>query len=607
MFDPIFYEDSYFTDYNRPGADNGGDPAGALSGGTGAPAPDISVLTSQTPQPLAPTLQVSPQPPAPTGGGLAHRVLSGALAGLQGLGAGAQASQQVGTNRLGALGAGFNAARQQVQQQQQQQVQQGQEKQKFTAEQDRTHALIAEANANTAKLMFDLGQSKNKANYDRLQKQAEQLSEGNDVIGVFGQDQLTQAMKADPSFSHEYTAVPTEDADGNPAWMVYKPVSSKIENQAQADIINASPDKPHDFKVGDDLGGGPVGGALKHRLMVSGMAEQHRQDEETKLKGQNKPESATAIKERRADLDQQLSEGTIGPGDRRWLAGQQREDKYNSIPTEITSQLGRPPVPADFRGGENDPAYKAANAAWGRKAQQMKEDEAAVRGASYAKARGVAVGIPNDDGTYSISYVPAGEAEAKGYPTAEAAQLTNQREAQFGDVRTGLQNLRAAIQADAGDSWSPDQVAKLREALGENDPTRLNTQIEALAASGLTDKQKDLVTWLEQTQERVLGMRQIAGMGQASETTRRAMLNAIPSITSGSQDMALRQLDATGNMIDNLHRGLIRLPTSAETQQHKGPSSLPDKPPPPQPGEQTATGPNGQKAVLRKGQWQIIQ
>ena len=77
-----------------------------------------------------------------------------------------------------------------------------------------------------------------------------------------------------------------------------------------------------------------------------------------------KPLTAEEDKLRTRQLETQLAAGTLSQQDRLDLVSRQQEAKLQGIPSEITAQLGKPPVPAQFPKGENDPAYKAADAAW---------------------------------------------------------------------------------------------------------------------------------------------------------------------------------------------------------------------------------------------------
>jgi hypothetical protein len=176
---------------------------------------------------------------------------------------------------------------------------------------------------------------------------------------------------------------------------------------------------------------------------------------------------------------------------------------------------------------------------------------AAVRGQSYNQNRPINV-IENGQ----LVVRPAGEAEAKSLTPAAGGVKAMSQQAQIADIRAASQNLRTALRANAGTQFTPDQVAKITLAMSEADPKVMANEIKNLAAAGLNPAQQDLVTWLAQMQERVLSIRNIAGMGQGSDLTRLAILNTLPTITSGNNAMALKRLDAIDNMINNLSQGI---------------------------------------------------
>jgi hypothetical protein len=271
-----------------------------------------------------------------------------------------------------------------------------------------------------------------------------------------------------------------------------------------------------------------------------------------------KPPTSQQEKEWFQNAGEQLDTGKISDADRTKLAGMQRAEKATGVGSEITSQIGNPPVPADFPKGSKDPAYLAENREWGIKAMNLKNQEAAVRGVSGREAQPLAVLDENGD----LRYMAAKQAEATGAaPAAEGVKAIS-KQAQFSDITNASQNVRAAIAAGGNTNFTPEQVAKLTLAMHETDPGVMATEISNLAASGLNPNQQDLVTWLQQLQERALSLRNIAGMGQGSDTTRMAILKALPSITSGNSQMALKQLDAFDNMVANLKPGIAKTSAS---------------------------------------------
>lgn len=280
-----------------------------------------------------------------------------------------------------------------------------------------------------------------------------------------------------------------------------------------------------------------------------------------------KPPTPEQDKQWMASAEQLLNKGTLTPQDRERLAGLQRQLKMTGIGPEILSQAGNPPVPADYPKGESDPAYKAANEAWGKRAEELKNQEAgamgAARGQGYNMSRPVQVLVPQPDGSMAAVYMPASVAEQAGYSVAAAGTKAISQQAQFADINNAIHKVSDALGKVGDTAFTPTQTAKLTLAMQETDPTVMRNEVANLAASGLTPQQQDLVTWLQQLQERALSLRSIAGMGQGSDTTRTAILKALPNITSGNVQMARKQLDALQNMVDNLHRGILNVKGNA--------------------------------------------
>lgn len=260
------------------------------------------------------------------------------------------------------------------------------------------------------------------------------------------------------------------------------------------------------------------------------------------------------------NANEQLSQGNLGIADRQRLAGIQRYEKLAGLPPEIAAQVGPPPVPADFPKGTNDPGYLKSMQAWGASAEAGKTRE----GVAIAGARGAAanatrpVQVLDEDGF--MRYETAGQAIKEGDAGASEGTKAASRQAQVNDIKSASKHVRDILNNPGADvNFSSDQVAKLSLVMNEKDPTVFANEMRNYAASIASPQQRQLVTWLGQLQERALSLRNIAGMGQGSESTRMAILNTLPSITSGNRSMALTQLDAFDNMVSNLEGGMAKV------------------------------------------------
>jgi hypothetical protein len=270
----------------------------------------------------------------------------------------------------------------------------------------------------------------------------------------------------------------------------------------------------------------------------------------------NKPPTSEQDKQFMASAAQQLDAGTIPAADRTKLAGMQRAEKTSGLGPEIAAQIGPPPVPADYPKGTKDPAYTAANQKWGQQAEAIKNAEAGASGAARGAGFNATKPVQVLDEQGNLVYMTAGEAEKRGLAGAAEGSKTMTRQAQFNDITNASQEVRKAIASGGNLNFTPSQVAKLTLAMSEREPTVLHNEISNLANSGLNEQQQNFVTWLAQLQERALSLRGIAGMGQGTETTRQAILKALPSLTSGNQAMATKQLDAFDNMVSNLQQAV---------------------------------------------------
>jgi len=274
-----------------------------------------------------------------------------------------------------------------------------------------------------------------------------------------------------------------------------------------------------------------------------------------------KAPTAEQDKQFMGQAEQNLADGKINDADRKKLAGMQREQKLTGIAPEIVSQIGQPPVPADYPGGDKDPQYIAANKKWGQAGESLKNQEAGAmgmaRGQGYNASKPVQVLVPQPDGSVSPVWMPAAAAEEEGYAIAGPGSKAVSQQAQFGDINSAIQKVGDALEKVGNSAFTPSQNAKLTLAMQENDPTVMRNEVANFAASELTPAQQDLVTWLEQINERAMSLRNIAGFGQGSEQIRGAILKALPGLTSGNVQMAQKQLGALQNMVDNLHRGIL--------------------------------------------------
>lgn len=144
---------------------------------------------------------------------------------------------------------------------------------------------------------------------------------------------------------------------------------------------------------------------------------------------------------------------------------------------------------------------------------------------------------------------------------ASAAEHAMSKEAQFGEIHSAIDKGREAINK-LDQPLSAEQIGKLTLAMKHtSDPGVWRTELESfLGTQRLTPSQQDLVVWLGQLNERALSLRNVAGMGQGSDSMRAAIQATLPSIKSGNKEMMLKQLAAFENQTTLLEKGVPKMP-----------------------------------------------
>ena len=196
-----------------------------------------------------------------------------------------------------------------------------------------------------------------------------------------------------------------------------------------------------------------------------------------------------------------------------------------------------------------------------------------ARGLSYNQNRPTAV--IDENGNARI--VPAGEAERGNMAPAGLGSQVMSKQAQFKDINTGIGSLRSAINGISNQPLDPTTIAKLTMATRETDPTVAKQVIDTIAMQNLSPEQKDFVVAIGQLNERILSLRNLAGMGNGSDQMRAAIRQTLPSAKSGDVTMMRKQLDAVQNLVDNLHTGIpnisaVKTPNSSAPPTQSGKS-----------------------------------
>lgn len=189
----------------------------------------------------------------------------------------------------------------------------------------------------------------------------------------------------------------------------------------------------------------------------------------------------------------------------------------------------------------------------------QEQETAAIR---VAYARGAAFGLNRPvaviDGEGDLVLQTAGQAIQEGSAPAAQGATAMGKMAQFNEIQTGSAAYRQAI-VGLDRPFTPDQVTKLTVAAHSNDDAIVGANLSALAKSDLTPGQKNYVVAYTQMLERIMSLRNVAGMGQASDKMRAAIQRTVPSPGSGSKDMSIRQLNALDQQVASLEVGIPKV------------------------------------------------
>lgn len=237
------------------------------------------------------------------------------------------------------------------------------------------------------------------------------------------------------------------------------------------------------------------------------------------------------------------------------------QEKKNKVDPIIAAQIGPRPSPEAYPKGEKDPAYTMAVKKWGVDAETVKNRiasaAASARGQAYGAFRAGPYITPSGD----LVTAYAGDAIKQGFVPYTAGFQAMSRTQQIAEMQGASYQLRTAINnLGEDDAFSTAQVFMLRAAANQlntnGNPTLFSSMISNLAASSLNEKQQDYVIWIQQMGERILSLRNVAGMGQGAQDLREAIQSTLPGFTSGTKQFAMRKLDAVDNQIRILGRGI---------------------------------------------------
>lgn len=229
----------------------------------------------------------------------------------------------------------------------------------------------------------------------------------------------------------------------------------------------------------------------------------------------------------------------------------------------VMAQVGPQPDAASFPQGANDPAYTAAMKVWGANAETVKsrmaEAMSEARGKGYGEWR--PGGFLDQEGQLHSGYW--GEAIAKGWVPAPQAFQALPREVQMREMMDASSGLRGAINnLQPGDAFTAGTVAQMKAAVATIDspyvPGIFSRLMNNAASASLNPRQQDFLIAVGQMGERILSVRNVAGMGVGSVDLREAIQATLPGITDGSKAYALAKLTAVDQLLSRLSTGIPR-------------------------------------------------
>lgn len=285
--------------------------------------------------------------------------------------------------------------------------------------------------------------------------------------------------------------------------------------------------------------------------------------------------TAEQDKQRQAALEQQLVSGAIAPNDRTWLAGMQRAQKVTGLKPDVVAQAGPPPVPAEFPRGENDPAFRAANAAWGRQYDRIDNANLQTRTNITVNTRQSALNnnkyykYADESGTHlvrggqvpdGVDAVPVGTDKEAGSLITEArtaniiqrslnqiSQDVNEHPELFDN--TTARNIMATTLEQIDRTSAGMLVAgtggeiPLPSGLGDMINTQLqNRALDAKTATAL----KNYIADYKSMKDKVMSMQmamQNGKMGRANAQAFKAIADQIPNGATADSATARRQVD----------------------------------------------------------------
>jgi hypothetical protein len=126
------------------------------------------------------------------------------------------------------------------------------------------------------------------------------------------------------------------------------------------------------------------------------------------------------------------------------------------------------------------------------------------------------------------------------------------------DIRDGMAQMDAAVKA-MPDTFMSSEARALLATAAKHPEGALQTVMAGLAAKHLSEQDQDLLIARATLLERSMAMRGLQGQGAGSESQRQAIADMIVGFTTADKKMALKQMAALRNNVDNLERTIPKV------------------------------------------------
>jgi hypothetical protein len=234
-----------------------------------------------------------------------------------------------------------------------------------------------------------------------------------------------------------------------------------------------------------------------------------------------KPPTPEQDKQKTRDLEKKLAAGTLTNDERTDLIARQQETKTQGLGSEIISQIGKPPVPAMYPKGTNDPAFKKADAAWGAQAQKKKTQESTA--AANIRVEGMAatreLPVMDTKNNNALQYLSAADINASNksepdrYVPASQGMTAMKPIALLEDVRGNIEQTRQALNG-LKNEFDTKTKARIAFALRSGDPVKsFDTLMTNLDIGSMPEDQQNYVQALASLAENAMSLRVVTGGG----------------------------------------------------------------------------------------------